>query len=42
MIESMLQFDKNFGSPQKNIEYIAKLLGNLQKIKKVMTPNRAH
>ena len=40
MIETILQFNKNYGNPDKNIEFIAKLLGGIQKIKILIVGGR--
>lgn len=36
MISTVIQFNRNHGSPDKNIDFIAKLLSAIQKIKKLI------
>ena len=42
MIEAMLEFNKNYGNPSKNIESMTKLLSMIQKLKKIIAPAKCY
>jgi flavorubredoxin len=40
MIEAMLEFNKNCGTKDKNMDFMTKLLSQIQKLKKIITPSK--
>ena len=42
MIEAMLEFNNNFGTPEKNIDHMTKILSSIQKLKKIITPSKCY